>query len=113
MRRQAAQPSIQEFHIPAPTGGLNTAAAGTAVPEGDCIQLFNMVSGEHGLRARLGYKLLAASGSFRTMHSFIGADPSGTQDRLFGISANNITRVSDDGSTSPDLFFTNSTLQLE
>lgn len=42
------------YRIPAPTGGLNTAASGLTIPPTDCVQAYNLVPAENGLRSRLG-----------------------------------------------------------
>lgn len=88
------QPSIQEVHIPAPVGGLNTISAGTAMPPGDCVQLVNMVSGEHGLRARLGYKQHSAvNAQVRTLMPYVGGSANGSKDRLFAVTSQGIEDV--------------------
>jgi hypothetical protein len=48
------QPTAQQVQIPAPVGGLNTAAAGLALPPGDCPYVRNLSAAENGLRSRFG-----------------------------------------------------------
>lgn len=78
------------MHIPAPVGGMNTIAAGTAMPDGDCPLLVNMLSGEYGLRVRLGcreYAGLSGVGNpfniGRTLMGYHGSTGNGGTDKLF------------------------------
>lgn len=84
LRRPPPAPSIQSVSIPAPTGGLNTVAPGKAMPETDCPVLFNMVSAEHGLRVRTGYRQWnAVNTGLRTFIPYNGSASNGSKDRLF------------------------------
>lgn len=53
-RRRVPPPTAQSFQVPAPTGGINSVAAGLALPPGDCVQAFNVVADANGCRVRLG-----------------------------------------------------------
>lgn len=100
MAMPAPQPSLEAVTIPAPIGGLNTIAAGTAMPEGDCPQLFNLVSGEHGLRSRLGSREWctgltgALNPEVRTVMPFTGSSANGTKNRLYACTSTGIWAVS-------------------
>ena len=48
--------TVREAHIPAPTGGVNTVSPGLAMPLTDCVQAYNLVAADSGLRTRLGYR---------------------------------------------------------
>jgi hypothetical protein len=110
LRRQPPPATLQSTHLPAPTGGLNTLAAGTAMPEGDCIQLWNMVSGEHGLRTRNGYRQLGdTNANQRTLLPFIGSKADGSNNRLFTVGASSISSLTlDSGSSTLKLTFATS-----
>lgn len=107
---------MQAAYIPAPMGGLNTIAAGTAMPEGDCVQLWNMVNGEHGLRSRLGTRewCTGLTGTLdnqvRSELPFAGSSADGTDDKLFATTSTGIWDVSS-SSASPTqvLAFTSAT----
>jgi hypothetical protein len=101
--KRPAPATVQSVHVPAPTGGLNTVAAGTAIPDGDCIQLVNMVSGEHGLRVRMGAQYIIGVAG-RSMHSFVGSDPDGTDDRLFSFSGGQVRSITENPGASLDVF---------
>lgn len=81
--------TMQSVTLPAPTGGLNTLDGGSAMPDLDCVQLWNMVSGEHGLRTRLGYKSLSEQ-SARSLIPFVGGAANASGDRLFAMSRTQI-----------------------
>lgn len=104
MRRRAPMATAQTGHIPSPVGGLNTVAAGSAMPEGDCIQCNNLVSGQYGLRSRLGSRewCTGLTGNLapevRTLLPFTGSTRSSS--RLFAATDTGIWDVTD-SSTSP------------
>jgi hypothetical protein len=87
------------MHLPAPTGGLNTISAGSAMPLSDAVQLFNMVAAEYGLRSRLGSRewltgLQGATDSLvRTVLPHKGSTKSGSADKLFVTTSNGIYDV--------------------
>lgn len=54
MPRRSVQPRAEQTQVPAPVGGLNTAAAGLALPPGDCPHVRNLLAAENGLRSRFG-----------------------------------------------------------
>lgn len=88
-RKPTAPQTSQTVPIPAPTGGINTAASGTVLPPGDCVQAINLIAAENGLRSRLGYRewVTGVEGvggdEVRSMIPFSGSDAS--QDRLFAV----------------------------
>lgn len=95
-KRAAPPPTVQSLHLPAPMGGLNTAAAASAMPPQDCVYLYNMVADTHGLRARTGYQewvtgLTGGTGSqVPTLLAFNGGRRSGATDKLFAVTASGI-----------------------
>jgi hypothetical protein len=76
-------------------GGLNTVAAGIALPPGDCVQAFNIVAAENGLRVRYGEHehvtgLTGATDNVvRVVMQFTGA----TTTRLFATTSSGIWDV--------------------
>lgn len=65
------QPSVQGATLPAPIGGLNTVDAGAAMPKSDCIQLYNLIAAEYGLRSRLGYQEWATGIGYSTRTAWL------------------------------------------
>lgn len=98
-RRAPRPPSIQRATMPAPTGGLNTVDAGSAMPLSDCTQLYNLIPGEFGLRSRLGYReWLSGLGRsdnlhIRSLFYYHGSSKSGSADRLFAVTDSGIYDV--------------------
>jgi hypothetical protein len=97
MRRAApVMPTIQQGHIPAPVGGLNTVSAGSAMPPSDATQLYNMIPAEFGLRSRLGSRewLTGLTGAddnqIRTTFYYHGSTKDGDADRLWLVTSNGI-----------------------
>lgn len=94
------RPTTQSVHLPAPTGGLNTVSAGSAMPPTDCVQLYNLVAAEYGLRSRLGSREWvtgltgAADSQVRSVLPFTGAAANGAGDRLFAVTSTGIWDVS-------------------
>lgn len=78
-------------HIPAPTGGINTVASGSAFPPLDCRVAYNVVAGADGLRVRLGYREWATNvaglngNEVRSLIPFTGSQP-GT-DKLWAVTS--------------------------
>lgn len=76
-------------------------AAGAAMPDGDCVQLYNMVAAEYGLRSRLGYKQFAAptgtpwvsSPDVRTLIPYTGSAADGSKNRLFVVNDRGISEA--------------------
>lgn len=104
-QRRAPPVTNQDGHIPAPTGGLNTLAAASAMPDGQCPILINMVGGEYGLRARLGeQEWVTGLGGLpvRSMLAYKGSAQSGANDRLFAVTAEGIWDVTS-STDSPSL----------
>lgn len=97
MRKRQPMATTQTVHMAAPLGGLNTIDGGSAMPETDCVSLYNLISAEYGLRSRLGYSewctgLLGAGGdnSVRTVMPLSGGVQTGSADRLFACTASGI-----------------------
>jgi hypothetical protein len=87
LRRPPPPPRQETLHLPAPTGGLNTVSGGTAMPPEDCVKLYNMVSGQHGLRSRQGYRVFntGAGSPIRTIIPYKGSTSNGSKDRIFAV----------------------------
>jgi hypothetical protein len=97
MARTRIQANRQrEHHIPAPIGGVNSVSAGTDMPATDCIQSYNMIGAEYGLRSRLGYREWATNlgGQVRSILPFTGSVAAGTNDKLFACTETGIWDVS-------------------
>lgn len=107
-RRLAPAPTAQAYHLPAPTGGLNTVSAGMAMPASDAVLAVNLISAENGLRARLGYSEWctglegATTDAVRTVMSFAGSVLG--SNRLFATTEQGIYDVSS-SSTTPTLVY--------
>lgn len=101
-RRRATAQTLQTAHLPAPVGGLNTVSAGSAMPLSDCLQGFNVIASELGLRSRLGFRewVTGLDGEARSTLPFTGSAKSGANDRLFQTTQTGIWDVSA-SSTSP------------
>lgn len=88
--RRPAPATLQTLQVPAPIGGLNTVASGASIPDGDCVQLYNMISAENGLRARLGSRewcRVANGKPIRTMLPFVGSAVDGSNDRIWAVTS--------------------------
>lgn len=57
---------MESATLAAPIGGLNTVDAGASMPLTDCIQLYNLIAAEYGLRSRLGYREVATGLGYST-----------------------------------------------
>lgn len=85
--RKAQRQSLTSVHVPAPIGGVNTVDPGLAMPAGDCIYAYNLISAEYGLRSRLGYAEWvtgmtgSTSNGVRTVVAFAASNP--TSNKLF------------------------------
>lgn len=104
--RAPANPTAQPFSLPACTGGLNTVASGLAMPPEDACLLYNLVSGESGLKVRSGYREWSTGlgSAVRTMLPFVGADGTGGDNRLFAATADGIWDVSANPATLAHAF---------
>lgn len=106
VRKPPATASAQSYHLPAPIGGLNTVAAGLAMPSTDCVRVSNLVSSEDGLRSRLGYREWCTgltgvtTDAVRTISPFSGSTSS--DGRLFAATEAGIYEVSA-STTTPTL----------
>lgn len=109
--RQAKRQTFETATIPAPTGGINTVNAGSAMPPEDCVWLWNMLSSEHGLRVRPGFAEWAinltgaADNQVRTTIPFTGSAQNGASNKLFACTSSGIWDVTDSG-TSPSQLVT-------
>lgn len=101
-RRRPTAPTIEVTHLPAPVGGLNTVSAGSAMPLSDCLQGYNLIASELGLRSRLGFRewVTGLDGEARSTLPFTGSAKSGANDRLFQTTQTGIWDVSA-SSTAP------------
>lgn len=92
-----------DLHLPAPVGGLNTQAAGSAMPATDAMALWNLVASELGLRSRLGYREWgtgltgAADNQVRSVFAYHGSARNGSKDRLFACTTTGIYDVTVQG----------------
>src|SRR5512133_614486 len=75
--RTSQRASLTSIHVPAPTGGVNTAEPGGAMPATDAVLADNVVANEWGLRFRLGYQehCTGLGGPVRTTIPFTGSTP--------------------------------------
>lgn len=102
-RKVPTRPSAQTLGFPAPIGGLNTVAAGTAMPVTDCVSVWNLIPSDAGLRSRLGYREWVtglggvADDKVRSLLSFAGSEPS--QNRLFATTDSGIWPASSSTTT--------------
>lgn len=106
MPRPRPQASAQTVQVPAPVGGLNTVVSGLSLPPADCVQAYNLVAAENGLRVRMGeqehYTGLTGTDDalVRSIHAFKGSD----QVRLFSNTSSGIWNTSDTGDGGSPLF---------
>lgn len=88
-RAPPQQQTLKSLPVPAPVRGMNTVQAGTAIPPGYAIYIYNLISGEYGQRVRSGSIewVTGLTGSTtneaRTGIGFQGATSGGSADRLF------------------------------
>lgn len=99
--KRIAPPSVQSVHAPAPVGGINTVAAGLTMPSMDCVQAWNVISSENGLRSRLGYREWCTGlDAVRTLAPFTGRTAGSA--KLFAATTAGLYDVTS-SSTSPSL----------
>lgn len=81
MARPPPPATVRSYQVPAPVGGLNTADSGLVIPPSDCVQVYNLVPAENGLRSRLGSVewVTGMEEEVRTLLPFSGV----TTNRLF------------------------------
>lgn len=114
IRRRPSPPTMEMAHIPAPLGGINTISAGSAMPVGDCVQMYNLIGAEYGLRTRLGSREWctgltgALDNQVRAFLPFNGSAASGANDKLFACTSTGIWDVTS-SSASPSQVLTFST----
>lgn len=67
--------ALTSIHVPAPTGGINTAEPGGAMPATDAVLADNVVANEWGARFRLGYMehCTGLGGAVRSVIPFTGS----------------------------------------
>ena len=109
LSRPAAPATLQTLHVPAPIGGINTIDVGSAMPPGDCVDLWNLLPAEYGLRSRLGFKEWCtgltggADNTVRAVLPFSGSKKSGTTDKLFAATAAGIWDATTSSATPAQL----------
>lgn len=107
-RSKAIGATVQSVHLPAPIG-LSTVGAGSAMSPDRCVQLYNMVGGEYGLRARLGNRewctgLTGTADSLvRSILPFTGTAANGANDRLFAATSSGIWDVTASSTTPTEV----------
>lgn len=113
LRRQPPRSTIESRSIPAPVGGINTISPASAMPDTDCILLYNMLAGEYGLRTRLGSREWATGVSgpgddntVRTIIPYAGSTKNGSKDRLFASTALYIYDLSNPAAQTSVISFT-------
>jgi hypothetical protein len=87
--------------IPAPVGGLNTVSSGLGLPPSDCVQAYNLIAAENGLRVRFGAQEWCtgvtgdSDDTIRTLVPFTG----GSSSKLWAASNTGLWDVTDSGSS--------------
>lgn len=105
-----APPSIRSLHFPAPMAGLNNVTGASSMTPADCIQLYNLVASEYGLRSRLGYQewctgLTGASDNLvRTVMPYKGSARSGSADKVFATTSSGIWDVTASSAAPSSVF---------
>jgi len=93
----------QTVTLPAPVNGLNTIAAGPAVPPSECLLLENLRPDERGLSVRRGWAewatdiLGAGDNTPRSIIGFHGTAGNGIADRLFAITNDRVWDITGGG----------------
>lgn len=76
---------------------MNTVAPASALPPGDCLLAQNLISGEYGLRARLGWREwctgIDSGAAIRSILVFTGNANAGTADKVFATTTDGIYDV--------------------
>lgn len=106
--KRKPQPNrLSDFHLPAPTGGINRSTAGAQMAPTDCFHLGNMVMSELGLRVRLGtreWRTVGDSLAVRTLVPFTGSNSA--LNKLFAVNRQRIVDVTEAGLSEPEVKFT-------
>jgi hypothetical protein len=90
-QRRGRPATALSVDVPAPIGGINTVDAASAMPATDCIYAYNLVSGEYGLRSRVGWREWCTgltggtAGEVPSVIPFSGSHKNGSTDKLFGV----------------------------
>lgn len=98
-RAPPRQQTQQSTHLPAPVGGVNSVAQGSAMPATDCTYAYNLIPGEFGLRARTGHQEWttglsgATTNEVRTLIPYLGSITS--KNRLFAVTSLGIWDVTE------------------
>lgn len=81
-RQKSPARTLQMATIPAPVG-MNVVDNAGGLPNGDAVEIVNMVRSQYGLRSRSGYRewVTGLGDDVRTLMGFQGS--TGTEDRLF------------------------------
>lgn len=93
---------LQSLHLSAPTGGDDTISPATEMPPGRSVLSYNLISGEYGLRSRLGWREWASLGTgeqVRSLLPYYGAAKDGSGNRLFACTTSGIWDVTSSGDT--------------
>ena len=101
MRRTMVQPKGVDIQLPAPVGGLNANASGTAMAPTDCYALYNMTPAELGLRVRLGAREHASQigGAIVSLLPFTGTTAAGS--RIFATTSAGIFDITTPTEATP------------
>jgi hypothetical protein len=89
VKRRAPAAAVEQAHITAPIGGINTVDGGFTMPEEDCPLLFNLIGAENGLRSRLGSTEWCTGltgfgdNTVRSVLPFAGSHKNGATNKLF------------------------------
>lgn len=95
--------TAEQITLPAPVDGLNTIAAGPAVPPSECLVLENLRPDERGLSVRNGWAEWATGlaganeNTARSIIGFHGTDGNGNADRLFAVTNDRIWDITSGG----------------
>lgn len=109
-RRRPVPATLEAAHIPAPVGGINSVAPGSAMPPLDCMQLFNLLGADNGLRTRSGSQewctgLTGAADNYvRSILPFTGSAANGASNKLFATTSTGIWDVTASSTTPTQVF---------
>jgi hypothetical protein len=83
--------------VPAPMGSINTISSGAAMPAEDCIQRWNLIPAEYGLRTRMGSRewVTGLGEEVRSILPFMAGVPA--SNRIFAATQTGIWDVTDSG----------------
>jgi len=96
IHRRPSPGTVQDAHLPAPMGGMNTVSAASAVPMSDATWTYNLIAGDRGPRTRSGWRewVTGMTGALddvvRTVLPFTGSQKSGAGNKLFACTSTGI-----------------------